>query len=206
MRAVREPNTLIKRFVANDEPTIVVDSSCASAILEWTVGSPIDDTGGLQVVLAENGRPIARDLPARGSYSVKNRTTAVYTLSVRARSGSEASVDSQTLTLKRLPTLTVYFEDVPIKANTRIPFGVMISCPAPDRGLTVRLVSSDPTRAEGGEVEISPGSTWASTTLLCGVRTGEVEVTGIATGYLRDTVHLVVPADESELDIRAKWK
>jgi hypothetical protein len=194
-RAATVSHSLIERFVANDEPAIVVDSSCSSTVLVWKVRSDSRDFSEMLVVLAENRRPIARDLPSQGSCSVKSSRTAENTLSVRASSGAETLTDSKTVTVKRLPTLAVYSDVIHTTPNTPIAVGVVISCPAPDGDLRVRLVSSDSAKVNGGEVVIAAGTTWGSTTLSTGTGTGDVELTGTASGYLRDTVHLVMPSD-----------
>ena len=206
IRAATRPSAPIQRFVANNESTIVVDSSCSDTVLEWTVRPDAQDVREMQVVLAENGQPVARDLPAQGSRSITSSRTAVYTMSVKSRSGSGFTIDAQTVTVKRLPTLAVYFDVTQFRANAPIPLGVVISCPAPDGGLRVRLVSSDSNKIIGGELVIPAGTKWGSTTLSGEAGTGDIELTGMASGYLRDTIHLEVVPDQSGQGGRTKWK
>ncbi len=188
--ASAEPGGPIVRFLANGEPSLLVESSCMNTTLEWAVNAL--ESAELHVSLLADGRPIASGLPAVGSYSVDGSGTSVYTLAVRTSSGSGSSSHSKRLIVKRFPTLALCFESTTLHRNGPISVGLMISCPAPKEGLRVRLVSSDPQKVTGGDALIPAGGKWATVGLVAGDEAGDVEVTGIAAGYLRDAVRITI--------------
>jgi hypothetical protein len=200
LRAIRNPamplaaaarTGPIRRFAVNGETTLLVDSSCSEVVLDWEVGegsAPRD----LQVVLSVDRRMIDPDLPLQGSVSLRDRSSAEYALAVGDPTHAGAILDRRTVKVKRFPTLSLCFEDAP-GWHQSLQMGVAISCPAPEGGLPVTLVSSDKGKVGEGHFVIQKGQVWGVASLECGTRTGGVEVTGMAPGYLRDSVRLVVP-------------
>jgi hypothetical protein len=179
---------LIRRFTANGEPTLLVDSSCSEILLEWE----INGEGDLQILLMAGRHLIAEELQMRGSHVISARNSAGYTLAVRERTRPSTILDRWTVSVKLFPTLSLYFEGTP-GLRQLLQVGVAISCPAPDKGLSVTLVSSDHAKLEGGRIVIPSGERWGAVSLAAGALGGEVELTGLAPGYLRDSVRMVIP-------------
>lgn len=87
--------------------------------------------------------------------------------------------------------------NVPLALTTSIP--IQLATPAPAGGVTVALVSSDPTRVavESATVSIPAGQTLASGTLR-GVATGTATITATANGWVSD---VTAASTTAQLDI-----
>ena len=109
-------------------------------------------------------------------------------------------LDRWTVNVKRFPTLSLYFEEGNLRRCRPLEVGIAISCPAPENGLPVTLLSSDPAKVESGHVVIPSGENRAAVSLEVGAQAGQVELTGLAPGYLRDSVHAVITTTASQPD------
>jgi hypothetical protein len=174
-------------FEADGDYPLCVTSACIEVTLSWRAPARSSVS-----ILSEAGQTIRDGLGSLGSLRVLERETKKYLLRAYGLEGSFETSQERVLEVRRYPSLSLVLEGSRFKTDNTIDLGVSISCPADRGGLGVMILTSDPDLVARTEFTVPAGSTWASTEVRLGRKTGAVEVVATARGYVRDGVTLVV--------------
>jgi hypothetical protein len=173
-------------FEADGDSPLCVTSSCIEVTLSWAVQP------GTKVSLLSGEEVIREGLEAHGSLKVIEEDIKKYTLRTWSPGAQPGDVSDRIVELRRYPSLSLVMGGTRFGSGSTVDFGASISCPAGDGGLEVTVLTSDPELVPGTELKIPAGSTWASTKVRLGDKSGTAKITATAPGYVRDGVTFVV--------------
>jgi len=173
-------------FEAEGDYPLCVTSSCLGATLFWTAPQ------GSRVSIISDAGVVRAGLPSQGSLVVVESRGRKYTRRVWPAGAGPGQYSERTVEIRRYPSLSLVLDGGIFKAGSSVEFGAAVSCPAGEKGLKVRVASSDVEVVPEFELMIPTGSKWASARVSLGDRMGRVEVTASAPGYTQDGVTLVL--------------
>jgi hypothetical protein len=173
-------------FEAEGDYPLCVTSSCLEATLSWTAPQ------GSRVSIISDAGVVRAGLPSQGSLAVVESRSRKYTRRVWPAGAGPGQYSERTLEIKRYPSLSLVMDGGIFNAGGSVEFGAALSCPAGEKGLKVRVASSDVEVVPEFELMIPAGSKWATTRVSLGDKTGLVKVTASAEGYTQDGVTFVL--------------
>jgi hypothetical protein len=173
-------------FEADGDHPLCVTSSCLEATLSWTAPP------GSRVSIISDAGVVRAGLPSQGSLVVVENRSRKYTRRVWPAGAGPGQYSERTVEIRRYPSLSLVLDGGIFKAGSSVEFGAAASCPAGEKGVKVRVASSDVEVVPEFELMIPTGSKWTSTRVSLGDRTGPVKVTASAPGYTQDGVTLVL--------------
>jgi hypothetical protein len=173
-------------FEADGDYPLCVTSSCIEVTLSWTVQF------GTKVSILSGEEVVREGLDAHGSLKVIDGGIKKYTMRTRSPGAQPTEFLDRTVEVRRYPSLSLVMEGTRFRSGSTVDFGASISCPAGDGGLKVTVLTSDPELVPRTELMIPAGSTWATTKVRLGNKSGTAKVTATAGGHVRDGVTFVV--------------
>jgi hypothetical protein len=173
-------------FEADGDHPLCVTSSCIEVTLSWTARS------GTKVSILSGEEVVGEGLDASGSLKVIEGGIKKYVMRMRPPGAGPGEFSDRIVEVRRYPSLSLVMEGARFRSGSTVDFGASISCPAGDGGLKVTVLTSDPELVPMTELTMPAGSTWASTKVRLGNKSGTAKVTATAPGHVRDGVTFVV--------------